>query len=136
MVERHKDLAIPEGVPPDQAFVQILDPATGTGTFLVEVTDLINNMLVAKWKAQGHGEAKIQTLWNDHVPKHLLSRLHGYELLMAPYAIAHLTIGLNLYEMTYRFRSDERARILPDERIGAGTRLLGDLRARNPRSRA
>ena len=33
-----------------------------------------------KWKSQGHGEKKIQTLWNDYVPKHLLPRLHGYEL--------------------------------------------------------
>jgi len=30
-------------------------------------------------------------------------RLHGYELLMAPYAIAHLKIGLKLYETGYRF---------------------------------
>ncbi|MGH8735250.1 MAG: aspartate/glutamate racemase family protein, partial [Burkholderiales bacterium] len=45
------------------------------------------------------------------MPKHLLPRLHGYELLMAPYAIAHLKIGLKLYETGYRFGSDERARI-------------------------
>jgi predicted helicase len=37
--------------------------------------------------------------------------LHGYELLMAPYAIAHLKIGLKLHETGYRFGSDERARI-------------------------
>ena len=45
------------------------------------------------------------------MPKHLLTRLHGYELLMAPYAIAHLKIGLKLYETGYRFGSDERARV-------------------------
>ena len=111
MAKRHKDLKIPEGVSPDQDFVQILDPATGTGTFLVEVIDLIHKKLVAKWKAQGHGEKKIDALWNEYVPKHLLPRLHGYELLMAPYAIAHLKIGLKLYESGYRFGSDERARI-------------------------
>ena len=31
--------------------------------------------------------------------------------LMAPYAIAHLKVGLKLYETGYRFQSDERARI-------------------------
>jgi len=36
MARRHKDLKIPAGVSPDQDFVQILDPATGTGTFLVD----------------------------------------------------------------------------------------------------
>ena len=45
------------------------------------------------------------------MPKHLLPRLHGYELMMAPYAIAHLKIGLKLSETGYRFGSDERARI-------------------------
>ncbi|MGH8592111.1 MAG: type ISP restriction/modification enzyme, partial [Gammaproteobacteria bacterium] len=111
MAKRNKDLKIPDGVDPDQAFVQILDPATGTGTFLVEVIDLIHRRLTEKWKAQGHGEKKIEALWNEYVPKHLLPRLHGYELLMAPYAIAHLKIGLKLYETGYRFGSDERARV-------------------------
>ena len=111
MARRHKDLKIPVGVSPGQDFVQILDPATGTGTFLVEVIELVHSTLVAKWKAQGHGQKKIQALWNDYVPKHLLPRLHGYELLMAPYAIAHLKIGLKLYETDYRFGSDERARV-------------------------
>ena len=111
MAKHHKELKIPKGTPPDQAFVQILDPATGTGTFLVEVIDLIHKTMVEKWKAQGHGEKKIQALWNDYVPNRLLPRLHGYELLMAPYAIAHLKIGLKLYETGYRFESDERARV-------------------------
>jgi hypothetical protein len=111
MAKRQEDLKIPEGVSADQDFVQILDPATGTGTFLVEVIDLIHKTLVVKWKVQGHGEKKIDALWNEYVPKHLLTRLHGYELLMAPYAIAHLKIGLKLYETGYRFGSDERARV-------------------------
>lgn len=111
MASRHKDLKIPDGVSPGQDFLQILDPATGTGTFLVEVIDLIHKTLVAKWKAQGAGQQTIDALWNDYVPKHLLTRLHGYELLMAPYAIAHLKIGLKLYETRYRFGSDERARV-------------------------
>ena len=111
MAKRHKELNIPKGTPPDQAFVQILDPATGTGTFLVEIIDLIHRTMAEKWKAQGHGEKNIQALWNDYVPKHLLPRLHGYELLMAPYAIAHLKIGLKLYETGYHFDSDERAQV-------------------------
>ena len=111
MTKRHEDLTIPEGTLPEQAFVQILDPATGTGTFLVEAIDLIHKTMAEKWNTQGYGENKIQALWNDYIPKHLLSRLHGYELLTAPYAIAHLKIGLKLYETGYRFGSDERARV-------------------------
>lgn len=111
MSKRHDGPKQPEGVSPGQAFVQILDPATGTGTFLVEVIDLIHDTMAAKWRSQGHGEQAIRALWNEYVPGHLLPRLHGYELLMAPYAIAHLKIGLKLYETGYRFGSDERARV-------------------------
>ena len=111
MAKRREGLRIPNAISPAQDFVQILDPATGTGTFLVEAIDLIHKTLVAKWQAQEHDETKIAALWNEYVPEHLLPRLHGYELLMAPYAIAHLKIGLKLYETGYRFGSDERARV-------------------------
>ncbi|MHC4400174.1 MAG: Eco57I restriction-modification methylase domain-containing protein [Planctomycetota bacterium] len=113
MVKQRKGLKIPEGVSPDQAFVQILDPATGTGTFLVEVIDTIYRTLKEKWEEEAGGPllANVQERWNEYVPEHLLPRLHGYELLMAPYAIAHLKIGLKLYETGYRFGSDERARV-------------------------
>ena len=125
MVKRHQDLEIPDGTPPNQAFVQILDPATGTGTFLVEVIDVIYKSMVERWKGQHHGEKKIQALWNAYVPQHLLPRLHGYELLMAPYAIAHLKIGLKLYETGYRFESNERARVyLTNALEPAGSRQL------------
>lgn len=104
-------LPIPEGVSPGQDFVRILDPAAGTGTFLVEAIGSIHRTLTTKWRAQGHDEDEIEALWNAYVPKHLLTRLHGYELLMAPYAIAHLAVGLALRETGYRFGSDERARV-------------------------
>ena len=55
MAKRYKDIEIPEGSSLDQAFVQILDPATGTGTFLVEIIDLIHKTLVEKWRARGQG---------------------------------------------------------------------------------
>ena len=132
MAKRHKELKIPEGTSPAQAFVQILDPATGTGTFLVEVIDLIHRTMVEKWTAQGHGEKKIEALWNDYVPTDLLPRLHGYELLMAPYAIAHLKIGLKLYETGYRFESDERAHVYLTNALeppGEGQLTLGFLPA-------
>ena len=111
MADRAHDLEIPEGATPDQAFVQILDPATGTGTFLVEVIGHIRKTITEKWQAEGRSTKKIEQLWNSYVPKHLLPRLYGYELMMAPYAIAHMKIGLKLYETGYRFESDERARV-------------------------
>lgn len=94
-----------------EPFVQILDPATGTATFLVETIDVIYRTLSEKWKSQKLTPAQQQTAWNDYVPKHLLPRLHAYELMMAPYAIAHMKIGLKLKETGYNFQTEERARI-------------------------
>jgi hypothetical protein len=111
LVAHNPSLTIPDGVDPEEPFVQILDPATGTGTFLVEAIDLIYRTMTAKWLALGHGPAALPDLWNDYVPNHLLPRLHGYELLMAPYAIAHLKLGLKLHETGYHFAGYERARI-------------------------
>ena len=104
-------LSIPDGVSPDTPFVQILDPATGTATFLVEVIEVIHRTLTAKWKQQGLNEQQRLAAWNAYVPKHLLPRLYGYELMMAPYAIAHMKIGLKLYETGYQFQSEERVRV-------------------------
>ena len=126
MVTRIDDLEIPEGVTPDQAFVQILDPATGTGTFLVEVIDLIHRTMVAKWQAEGHGKVKLEKLWNDYVPEKLLPRLNGYELMMAPYAIAHMKIGLKLYETGYRF-GEMRARVYLTNALEPAQDLSGTL---------
>jgi predicted helicase len=98
-------------ISPDEPFVQILDPATGTATFLVEVIDVIHRTLNEKWKQQRLTDVQQRAAWNVYVPQHLLPRLHAFELMMAPYAIAHMKIGLKLAETGYRFDSEERARI-------------------------
>ena len=111
MKARNKDLEIPAGVKETAPFVQILDPATGTGTFLVEVINVIYETLRAKWQSEGKSKAEQTEAWNDYVPKNLLPRLYGFELMMAPYSIAHMKIGLKLTETGYRFLSSERAQI-------------------------
>jgi len=108
---RNDHITIPAHVKPDAPFVQILDPATGTGTFLVEVIDLIHKRMLDHWKGQGKSAAEIKAAWNAYVPAHLLPRLTAFELMMAPYAIAHMKVGLKLSETGYSFGSEERARI-------------------------
>ena len=61
MAGRHSDLDIPEGVTPDQPFIQIIDPAAGTGTFLVEVIDLIHRRMVKRWSEEGANTDQIHT---------------------------------------------------------------------------
>ncbi len=120
MLKKHPTLTLPmrsddqqekETISPGEPFVQILDPATGTATFLIEVIDVIHKTMIAKWKAAGLNETKCNESWNEYVPRHLLPRLFGYELMMAPYAIAHMKLGLKLAETGYKFQSDARAQV-------------------------
>ena len=111
VINRFPGLALPSGVDPSQMFVQILDPATGTGTFLAEVIDVIYDTMMARWKSAGCDANSVQDSWIEYVDQYLLPRLHGYELLMAPYVVAHLKISLKLYETGYRFGRGERIRI-------------------------
>lgn len=80
--------------------VQILDPATGTGTFLAETVRQIHARF-----------AGMQGMWQSYVSEHLLPRLNGFEILMASYAMAHLKIDLLLAETGYRHESNERLRV-------------------------
>jgi predicted helicase len=80
--------------------VQILDPATGTGTFLAEVVKLIHK----KFEGQ-------QGIWSNYVENQLLPRLNGFELLMASYAMAHLKLDLLLTETGFKPTKDQRFRI-------------------------
>jgi predicted helicase len=80
--------------------VQILDPATGTATFLAEIIKLI----YSKFKGQ-------EGIWSDYVEKHLIPRLNGFEILMASYAMAHLKLDLLLTETGYNPTKDQRFRV-------------------------
>ena len=120
MLLRRPDLQLPKltdkpnetrSIAHDEFFVQVLDPATGTATFLIEVIEIIYRTLIAKWKKLGLDKDHQLHAWNDYVPKYLLPRLYGFELMMAPYAIAHMKISLKLAETGYNFESEERARI-------------------------
>src|SRR3989339_388360 len=67
--------------------VQILDVATGTGTFLNEVIKHIYKDFAGQ---EGN--------WPSYVENNLLPRLHGFELMMASYTIAHLKLGMTLQD--------------------------------------
>ena len=80
--------------------VQILDPATGTGTFLAEVV----NQIYDRYRDN-------QGVWQQYVEQHLLPRLHGFEILMASYAVAHLKLDMLLGETGYHHQSEKRLQV-------------------------
>ena len=79
--------------------VQVLDPATGTGTFLAQVVARIYEKF-----------ARQEGRWHDYVKQDLLPRLNGFEVLMAPYAMAHLKLEMILQQTGCELNS-ERLRI-------------------------
>ncbi len=72
--------------------VQILDPATGTGTFLAEVI----KQIAPKVKDVAEG------MWSPYIEQDLIPRLHGFELLMASYAMCHMKLDMILTELGYK----------------------------------
>lgn len=77
----------------------VLDPATGTGTFLYFVIQHIHDTL---------RQMNQLGMWNKYVSDHLLPRLFGFELLMAPYAVAHMKLGIQLKDLNYDMEGDQR----------------------------
>lgn len=94
--------------------VQILDPATGTGTFLYAVIEQIRESF--------KGNAG---MWPGYVAEHLLPRIYGFELLIAPYAVAHMKLGLQLKDSGYDFESDERLRVYLTNTLEEAHELTG-----------
>ncbi|MCM1004898.1 MAG: DNA methyltransferase [Prevotella sp.] len=80
--------------------VQILDPAVGTGTFLAETINCIYDKFT-----------NMQGMWQGYVEKHLLPRLNGFEILMAPYAIAHLKLDWLLNATGYAHNTNRRIKV-------------------------
>lgn len=80
--------------------VQILDPATGTGTFLAEVV----NQIYDRYRDN-------QGIWQQYVENHLLPRLNGFEILMASYAVAHIKLDMLLAETGYQHKTDKRLHV-------------------------
>jgi hypothetical protein len=92
---------VPPGVDREQPFLSMVDPATGTGTFLIEWLRRARASFLA---------ARPQGDWAEHLRGHVLPSMHAFELMLGPYAIAHLKVALELHREG-----------VPD---GAGVRVL------------
>lgn len=66
--------------------VKVLDPATGTGTFLYYVIQKVHDEMIERGQAGSWPEKS----------KELINRIFGFELLIAPYVVSHLKLGLEL----------------------------------------
>lgn len=81
--------------------VQFLDPSTGTGTFLAEVI----KQIYKRFEGQ-------EGIWSNYVEEHLIPRLNGFEILMAPYTMCHLKLETLLREIGYKPKEDHKQKRL------------------------
>ena len=93
----------------DVPAIQVLDPATGTGTFLRQVILQIYENFKATHK--GLRPDQLAAEWNKYVPEQLLPRLNGFELMMAPYAVAHMKLAMILKDTGYDFSGENRLNV-------------------------
>ncbi len=82
--------------------IKVLDPACGTATFLAQVIGVIYEEIMNSGK---------KGIFPDVAENHILKDIYGFELLMAPYAMAHLKLSLRLKELGYEIKEDERFKI-------------------------
>jgi hypothetical protein len=132
---------IPAGVAADAHVVQILDPASGTGTFLLRTLQVIFATMRAEYTRLGYDDEAAARAWLVYVREDLLPRIHGFELMMAPYTVAHLRLGLALASglaeengldvarWGFRFGPEDRLRVFLSNTLELDTRaevaLLG-----------
>ncbi|MDA1050000.1 MAG: hypothetical protein O3C40_05910 [Planctomycetota bacterium] len=110
MQRRWPALQIPRGTSGDEPFLRILDPAAGSGVFLVEVVDRIHRTMRAKWRERGLCDAAIDDRWNSYVPLHLLPRIFALELMPTPSVISQIALAQKLADTGYKFTGDQRFR--------------------------
>ncbi|MBT3255373.1 MAG: N-6 DNA methylase [Deltaproteobacteria bacterium] len=82
--------------------VTVLDPASGTLTFLAEAAKLAVDEFVSKY---GEGDKK------GFIKEHILKNFYAFELMMAPYAVGHLKMSFLLEELGYKLQEDDRFKL-------------------------
>ena len=115
---------VPEGkknaVKKEVPAIQILDPALGTGTFLREIILNIYETFKKNYSASGRARSASAPLatdpafieaWCRYVDRNVLPRLNGFELMMAPYAIAHMKLAMVLQDTGYDFKGNKRLQV-------------------------
>lgn len=83
-----EELEITDGLADDRVYV--LDPCTGTGSYLVEILSVVAERLTSRY-----GDALV----GSDVKHAALQRVFGFEILPAPFVVAHLQLGLLLDQL-------------------------------------
>ena len=128
-VGRRNGFAVPDGIDPNTPFITVVDPAVGTGTFLVEWIHTARERLV-------RGDTSDD--WAKVLEERVLPRLHGFELNPSAYAIAHVKLALECHDVGAELPEDllvltstlehpaPQASLLPSEDLVARQGAIAD----------
>ena len=120
MVERvdrvlRTELGLARGLADENVYV--LDPCTGTGSYVVEVLRRIHQTL------QDEGT---DALGGDDLKRAALSRIFGFEIMPAPFVVAHLQIGLLLRQLGSTLSDEERPSVYLTNALTGWDKLLNE----------
>ncbi len=87
---------IPAGADPNSPFVSMLDPATGTGTFLVEWISQAEQSFKEVSQKSGISGKELQVAWESHLEKVVIPQMAAFEVELASYSVAHLKVSAAL----------------------------------------
>ena len=94
------DLGIADGLAADNVY--ILDPCCGTGAYLAEVL----RRIAANLEGRGLG-----ALAGSMVKKAAVERVFGFEIMPAPFVVAHLQVGLTMQDLDAALADDGSERV-------------------------
>lgn len=97
--------------------VSVLDPATGTGTFL-------RSVILEAYDEYQKTFGENRTSWSQFVSDNLLPRIYGLEFMMAPYAVAHMKLAMTLKETGYEFPPNKRLQVYLANSLECGDEFL------------
>lgn len=80
---------VPREISPRHRFISMIDPATGTGTFLVEWIRRAKRSFLAR---------RPRAEWTEHFRRVVMPSMHAFEIMLAPFAVAHLKVALESNE--------------------------------------
>ncbi|MCA9700407.1 MAG: hypothetical protein KC431_22965, partial [Myxococcales bacterium] len=112
-----RGIPVPAGIDADDFVVQILDPATGTGVFLLSVLRLCQRTMRGHWLQLGLDDEQAAARWQVYVREDLLPRIHACELMLAPWILTHMRLrlalesGLTDHRWRFDFGPDDRLQI-------------------------
>ncbi|MHB8280374.1 MAG: N-6 DNA methylase [Candidatus Humimicrobiaceae bacterium] len=83
--------------------ITLLDPAVGTGTFLIYA------MQLAIREAKNISDSKYYL--DEFIKNHILKNFYAFEILIAPYVVSHLKMLFTLTDENYNFSSEDNVKI-------------------------